>query len=425
MRLSGILILVGCGGAPTVERVPSERGPDMVRVPGATVLLGAKKTPPVAGFSWEEAMPGGPGGPTGGPSGTPGGAPNTGGQSNGGGPQGPPNMGGSGPPRDGPSQGGTHTPASGGGAAPGGPSGSHLPAPGGGSASQGGSSASTRAGASTWLRADPPASERRNPGPLWPFGVANAAPAPDLGLAPGAAPTFSKPAPDPLPPAEVVVSAFLIDVTEVTQGQYATFLEDTGYRPPFVEEEWAEDGWDWDGFTPPAATVDHPVVLVSWWDAGEYCKWAGKRLPTEAEWQLAALGPADDERGYPWGDEYDGSKLNHGRVQVPNFDDSDGFERTSPVGSFPEGASRYGLLDTFGNAWEWTADIRVPSWDAILGERRDGRVVDPHTGEQGLYAAVRGGAYFFDLRPNPGGERNAFLLELRRKSSGFRCARDP
>jgi formylglycine-generating enzyme required for sulfatase activity len=220
------------------------------------------------------------------------------------------------------------------------------------------------------------------------------------------------------------VSPFWIDVTEVTQAQYGDFLADTGYRPPYVDEPWAEDGWNWDGPTPPRATADHPVVLTSWWDARAYCAWADKRLPTDAEWQLAVLGPADDERTFPWGDDYDGDKLNHGRFDVPNYDDSDGFERTSPVGAFPAGASRYGLLDGFGNAWEWTADLRVASWDDVLGQRHGDRVADPHTGTVGLYASSRGGAFFFDLRPNPAGERNAFLMELRRKSTGFRCARD-
>ncbi len=239
---------------------------------------------------------------------------------------------------------------------------------------------------------------------------------------------MGRPAPDPLEPRDVWVSAYWIDRTEVTQRNYARFLQETGYRPPFVDEPWAEDGWSWDGPDAPAATADHPVVLVNWFDAREFCAWAGKRLPTEAEWQLAAIGGAAEERLFPWGDEYDGDKLNHGTIDPPNYDDSDGYARTSPVGSFPAGASRQGLLDAFGNAWEWTADLRVAAWGDMLGERerspRGERIRDPHTGLLGLYAAVRGGAYFYDLRPNPAGERSAFLTELRRKSSGFRCAKD-
>jgi formylglycine-generating enzyme required for sulfatase activity len=145
-------------------------------------------------------------------------------------------------------------------------------------------------------------------------------------------------------------------------------------------------------------------------------------MPTESEWQLAALGPAEEERIFPWGNDYDPMALNHGTIQPPNFDDSDGFYTTSPVGSFPKGASPEGILDLFGNAWEWTADFRIEDWKDLLGERVQGRIQDPHTEAIGHYVSVRGGSYFFDLRPNPAGERNAFLPELRRKTSGFRCA---
>ena len=268
-------------------------------------------------------------------------------------------------------------------------------------------------------------------GPPATTGAMGAPPAgigPDLGLAPGAALAhggrpMGRQVSDPLEARDVDVSDFWIDLTEVTRGQYAVFLQDTGYRAPYVDEPWAEEDWNWDGDTPPAGTDALPVVLASWYDARAYCAWAGKRLPTEAEWQLAALGPKDDERLFPWGNDYDGAKLNHGTIEPPNYDDSDGYLRTSPVGTFPAGASRYGLQDAFGNAWEWTADVRVASWDEVLGQRQGGHIVDAHTSEVGLYAAVRGGAYFFDLRPNPAGERNGFVMELRRKSSGFRCAR--
>ena len=225
---------------------------------------------------------------------------------------------------------------------------------------------------------------------------------------------------------EVTVSPFWMDVTEVTRSAYSTFIEATGYPAPFVDEEWAREGWNWSGTDYPEDTGDHPVVLVNWYDARAYCNWASKRLPTEAEWQLAALGPAETERIYPWGNTYDPNALNHGMAVPPNFDDSDGYLTTSPVGAFPTGAGPYGHLDLFGNAWEYTADFRLSSWDQLLGDRSSGTVLDPHTPPTGHYVSVRGGSYFFDFRPNPGSERNAFLPELRRKTSGFRCVRsDP
>jgi sulfatase modifying factor 1 len=223
---------------------------------------------------------------------------------------------------------------------------------------------------------------------------------------------------------EVFVPAFQIDATEVTRAQYKRFLDATGYRPPFVDEDWAEDGWSWTDTDFPEGTGDHPVVLVSYYDAEEFCLWAGKRLPTEAEWQLAALGPASDERVFPWGKTYDGAKLNHGKMEEPNFDDSDGYYNTSPVGVYPSGRSVYGADDMFGNAWEFTSDARVDGWSLYsFGAEQDGRPSSPRAPGPALYVAVRGGAYFFDFRPNPYGERNEFLPELRRKTSGFRCAR--
>ena len=231
----------------------------------------------------------------------------------------------------------------------------------------------------------------------------------------------------PLPPQarDVAVSAFFIDATEVSNEQYATFLVATGYRAPHVAEGWADEGWNWQGTSPPAGTGDHAVILTSWYDARDYCAWAGKRLPTEAEWQLAVLGSAAEERRFPWGEEYRGDLFNHGRILVPNYDDSDGWPRTSPVGSYPEGASRYGVLDGFGNAWEWVADMRVTRWEQYQGERDgQGRLQNPHTHAiASLYAAVRGGSYFFEMGFSLRGERNAFPSGLRRKTSCFRCAR--
>ncbi len=220
------------------------------------------------------------------------------------------------------------------------------------------------------------------------------------------------------------VDGFWIDQTEVTRTAYAQFLDATGYRPPHVAEAWAEEGWNWTGTAFPVGTGDHPVVLTSWYDAQEYCRWAGKRLPGEVEWQLAALGPFGRERDYPWGDDYDASKLNHGKIEDPNFDDTDGHARTAPVGTYPAGASPFGALDMFGNAWEFTADHRVDTWALMASEPYQRGVRGARAPGPGLYVAVRGGSYFFDLTPNPAGERHHFLPEIRRKTSGFRCAAD-
>jgi formylglycine-generating enzyme required for sulfatase activity len=241
-------------------------------------------------------------------------------------------------------------------------------------------------------------------------------------LPPGAPPATH--APRPPPQRELRVSAFLMDRTEVTRAAYARFLADTDYRPPHVEEPWAEDGWSWDGADFPAGTGEHPVVLTSYYDARAYCRWAGKRLPTEAEWQLAALGTASAERHYPWGQAYDPNALNHGKNEPDWFDDSDGWERTAPVGSFPAGATPDGIVDLYGNAWEWTADVRSASWEPYIGTPTDGTLLDPHNPPPGIYMAVRGGSYYFDISATTLGERHAFLPEIRRKTSGFRCARD-
>ena len=223
-------------------------------------------------------------------------------------------------------------------------------------------------------------------------------------------------------PKKVKVSSFWIDLTEVTRIEYKLFLDETGYRPPFISEDWANEDWNWTGTDYPEGTGEHPVIMVNWYDAVEYCKWRKKRLPTEAEWQLATFGDLNQGRNYPWGKDYDHDAHNRGQIAAPNFDDSDGYLRTSPVGSFPSGQSPFGLQDTFGNAWEFTADARRSSW-TYYQNTSGSPPTDTTAPTPSLYVAVRGGSYFFDLRPNPGGERNEFLTEVRRKTSGFRCAR--
>jgi formylglycine-generating enzyme required for sulfatase activity len=135
--------------------------------------------------------------------------------------------------------------------------------------------------------------------------------------------------PDEVPQRVVDLPAFELSRTPVTNAQYAAFVAAGGAAAP---PHWP-------------APPDHPVTFVDWFDAEAFCAWAGGRLPTEAEWEKAARGA--DGRTYPWGDADEparaavGAGLKHGA--------------TSPVGSHPDGASPYGVLDMAGNVWEWVA----------------------------------------------------------------------
>jgi formylglycine-generating enzyme required for sulfatase activity len=171
---------------------------------------------------------------------------------------------------------------------------------------------------------------------------------------------------DEQPQHTVYLDAFEIDRYEVTNAQFERFLENTQRRsPPY-----------WSGIIYPPAQADYPVVGVSWDDAEAYCQWVGKRLPTEAEWEKACRGT--DARIYPWGDVWDPHRANVNvsyRVSDPaNSTASDAsiwgltwqLLRTAPtkpdqpglrpIGSHPESASPYGVMDMVGNASEWVAD---------------------------------------------------------------------
>jgi formylglycine-generating enzyme required for sulfatase activity len=136
---------------------------------------------------------------------------------------------------------------------------------------------------------------------------------------------------------QVSLSAFAVDLTPVTNAQYATFLAAAGYRPDVSDKFLAH----WHGDRPPAGLEDHPVVYVDLNDARAYARWAGKRLPTEAEWQYAAQGT--DGRRYPWGNTLAAGAYNDG---------SHG--GTTPVHAFPAGRSPFGCYDLCGNVWQWT-----------------------------------------------------------------------
>jgi serine/threonine-protein kinase len=165
------------------------------------------------------------------------------------------------------------------------------------------------------------------------------------------------------PAHEVTVAPFYMDTTEVTNQQYSAFLQG---RPEIAPPS------DWSGRFYKAGTADMPVVNVSWYDALAYAEWAGKRLPTEEEWEYAARGT--DGRLYPWGNTWDSGKA---------FTKKSGVKKLQPVGSLPAGASPFGILDMSGNAWEWCSSnfalypgSTVPAKDLAFKVIRGGAIGD-------------------------------------------------
>lgn len=145
---------------------------------------------------------------------------------------------------------------------------------------------------------------------------------------------------DEQPAHEVFIDSFWMDQVEVTTGMYDLCVKAGACRPP--RQLRSDNRVEYFGNP---EFRDYPVVNVAWYDANAYCKWAGRRLPTEAEWERAARG--DDKRNYPWGDE------------LPNEYNSNSLNTvgdTTRVGSYAEGASQFGVLDMAGNVWEWVAD---------------------------------------------------------------------
>jgi formylglycine-generating enzyme required for sulfatase activity len=246
---------------------------------------------------------------------------------------------------------------------------------------------------------------------------------------------------DEHPAHEVRLRAFSIDRTEVTNAQYRRFLEAgaSGHRFCHPDEPKQKDHTPryWKAFNPlladaayartapfSAATFtadENPVVGVDWYDAFAFAAWAGKRLPTEAEWELACRGT--DGRRWPWGNEWRFGLSNGGGerrgADVPSKGrEKDGFIYPAPVGSFPEGKSPSGCLDLAGNAAEWVAD-----WygaDAYLSSGRDA----PRGPSKGELRVVRGGSSQSAPSQVRCASRAAREPEFRTFTLGFRCARD-
>ena len=286
--------------------------------------------------------------------------------------------------------------------------------------------------------------------------------------------------PEERPSHRVIVSDFFIDAAPVTNAQFRRFVEETGF---VTVAEITPDPKDYPGalphmlkagslvFTPPAQVIDlrdfsqwwefrfranwrkpygpgssikglddHPVVHVAYRDAEAYAQWAGKELPTEAEWEFAARGGSADTE-FAWGSELNPggrhmANIWQGAFPIENLA-SDGFERTSPVKSFPP--NDYGLYDMIGNVWEWTCDFwstrhtgDAPKACCIPENPRGGPEKDSYDPRQPANKiprkVVKGGSHLcapnYCRRYRPAA-RHAQPIDTSMSHVGFRCVRRP
>lgn len=287
---------------------------------------------------------------------------------------------------------------------------------------------------------------------------------------------------DEFPRHKVKVSSYYIDKTEVTNRQFKQFVDETGYRTIAERDiDWEEMSkqlpagtprpadsllkagslvfretdqpvnlndyslwWEWkiganwrhpEG---PGSSIkdrmDHPVVHVAWEDANAYAKWAGKRLPTEAEWEWAALGGKENIK-YPWGNDpvsnsYDKANFWQGIFPYENLE-RDGYYHTSPVKSFP--SNGYGLYDMAGNVWEWCQD----KYDSRSYEKHESKeIVENPSGSSNYYDPndpyakkhiIRGGSFLCSENYCTGYRVSRRMSSTRDSGfnhTGFRCVKD-
>jgi sulfatase modifying factor 1 len=213
---------------------------------------------------------------------------------------------------------------------------------------------------------------------------------------------------DEYPRHDVFVNNFYIDKFELTNSRYLEFVKATNHRIPQNPKNATRNLWEGDTIT--ESLADRPVINVDWADAQAYCQWAGKRLPTEAEWEKAAKGTAD--RRFPWGNvEPTNKHLNFNQQWI-------GEKTLMPVGSYELGKSPFGVYDMAGNVWEWVNDW----YDAKYYEKSPAK--NPMGPESGTKRVLRGSGWQNETPTVRIFTRVDSDPTIRNESTGFRCAMD-
>jgi len=209
------------------------------------------------------------------------------------------------------------------------------------------------------------------------------------------------------PARKIHTDGFWIDKYPVTNAEYARFVFQKDYRPPL----------NWQEGKIPAGDEERPVALISWYNARDYCAWAGKRLPEEVEWEKSARG--EDARRWPWGNQMDASRLNtYYKVG-----------RSTSVREYEHGASPYGVMDMAGNISEWVFDVYKPYVAGNGGtiefhprEDQFGKDTGSENVERDVYRVMRGGSWKSDPFSTESYHRNYSLPNMASDFYGFRCA---
>jgi len=202
------------------------------------------------------------------------------------------------------------------------------------------------------------------------------------------------------PQRRVYLDGFYIDRYDVTNARYERCVSAGVCHPPFpISSRMRSE------YCGHPRYADYPVIYVSWQDADDYCRWAGKRLPSEAEWEKAARGVTG--RRWPWGNRWDPQKLNSW---------SAGLHDTTQVGGYPQGGSPYGAMDMAGNVWEWVADWYEYGYYGRAPDR------NPYGPSRGRSKVLRGGSWLSDSQYTRTTFRFPRPSDYRTASFGFRCA---